>query len=406
MALSIGKVTLILTLFISTLSICKSQSTDKIMIVIIDGARYSETLGDPTHTYTPEMWDLATEGTVVDNFTNDGITKTYRAIPALWCGAWTDVHDTVYQGSDTQYAGLPSIFEYYRKQKNMPAEECFYILKHISSLWLPSFDPDYGSDYWPEFHSVGSTDEDVATEVQWVMDNHHPHFMLVYLADVDHAGHSGNWLEYTGAIRIADSIVEVLWQKLQADPFYKDSTTLIITNDHGRHDDQHGGFKSHGDGCEGCRHIQFLAVGPHIKKNFVSNIDRSIPDMAVTASSLLGIDPEKSTGNIMHEIFDLDGINEATNQNLTLEKSHPNPFKNSTSISYYLSKATEVHLRVFNVNGEEIATLLNERQSPGSQTAKWDATDYHGRKVSTGIYYYVLQAGRQSATGKLLFVDR
>ena len=81
------------------------------------------------------MWNLTTEGTVVDNFTNDGITKTYRAIPALWTGTWTAVHDTIYQGSDTQYAELPSIFEYYRKQKNMPTEECFYILKYISSLW-------------------------------------------------------------------------------------------------------------------------------------------------------------------------------------------------------------------------------------------------------------------------------
>jgi len=403
MTFYLKKALLVLIVFFSGISIGNSQSTEKIMIVIIDGARYTETFGDPTHSYTPEMWNLSTQGTIVDNFTNDGITKTFRAIPALWCGAWTDVTDTTFQGSETQYAQLPSIFEYYRKQKNMPKEECFYILKYISNLWLPSFDPGYGPDYWPEFHSVGSTDEDVATEVQWVMDNHHPHFMLVYLADVDHAGHSGNWTEYTTAIRTADSIAGVLWQQLQSDPFYKDSTTLIVTNDHGRHDDQHGGFRHHGCGCEGCRHIQFLAVGPPIKKDFVSYTNRSIPDMAVTASSLLGINPEKATGNIMQEIFNYDAINEEEIQNISL-KIHPNPFNRNTTINYYLSEATDVHLRIFNMSGEEIRTLVNERQSPGEKSVKWDAANYKRQKVSPGVYYFTLQIGRQVETGKLIFV--
>ena len=403
MVFKLVKSLFLLFIIFSGFTICEAQSTDKIIIVIIDGARYTETFGDPTHTYTPKMWDLSKQGTIVDNFTNDGITKTFRAVPALWCGAWTNVTDTTYQGSETQYARLPSIFEYYRKQKSRPAEDCFYILKYISSLWLPSFDPDYGPVYWPEFHSVGSTDKDVATEVEWVIDNHHPHFMLVYLADVDHAGHSGIWTEYTTAISTADSIVGVLWQKLQSDPFYKDSTTLIVTNDHGRHDDQHGGFQHHGCGCEGCRHIQFLAVGPSIKKDFISYTDRSIPDMAVTASFLLGINPEKATGNIMQEIFNYDAINEEVNQSVSL-KTYPNPFSRSTSISYHLCEASEVSLRIFNMNSEGITTLVSERQSRGEKSIKWDATNYQGEKVSPGFYYFVLQIGQQSETGKLLFI--
>jgi len=251
---------------------------------------------------------------------------------------------------------------------------------------------------------VGSTDEDVATETQWVMDNHHPRLMWVYLADVDHAGHSGNWTNYTAAIRTADSIVGVLWKKLQSDPFYKDSTTLIVTNDHGRHDDQHGGFKGHGDGCDGCRHIQFLAVGPNIKKDFVSNIDRSIPDMAVTASLLLGINPEKATGNIMHEIIDVSRTEEKINPKFVLRGSYPNPFHNTTTIRYYLNEADEVHLRIFNMNSDDIVTIVNERQSPGQKSIKWDATNKQGQKVSPGVYYYLLQVGEKIKTGKLIFV--
>ena len=40
--------------------------------------------------------------------------------------------------------------------------------------------------------------------------------------------------------------------------FYKDKTTLIVSNDHGRHIDSKGGFQNHGDDCAGCRHIEFL----------------------------------------------------------------------------------------------------------------------------------------------------
>ena len=134
------------------------------MIIIIDGARYSETFGDPEHTYIPKMYALSNEGTIIDDFQNDYITYTSRAIPALWCGAWTEVRDTFYAGYQTQYTIKPSIFEYYRKQKNIPLEECFYILKYIEGLWLPSFHPDYGPYYWPQFHSIGISDDDVAEQ--------------------------------------------------------------------------------------------------------------------------------------------------------------------------------------------------------------------------------------------------
>ncbi len=356
-------------------------------------------------TYIPKMWDLAEDGTIIDNFENDKYTYTSRAIPALWCGAWTDVQSVNYQGSNTSNAVLPTIFEYYRKQKSMPANECFYILKYIPDLWLPSFDTDYGPDYWPQFHSVGSDDKDVATETQLVMEESHPHFMLVYLADVDHAGHSGDWLKYTTAIQTADSIVDVLWQKLQSDPFYANSTTLIVTNDHGRHDDQHGGFQGHGCDCYGCRHIQFLALGPNIKKNYVSTQYHTTPDMAVTASYILDIQPTKATGNIIQEIFDLSGVDEETNLNFSIKGIYPNPFNESTSIQYYLAESSQVQLHIFNTIGEEIISLVDEFQTQGEKSIEWKATNSQGQKVSPGIYFYNLQVGDQNKTGKLLFTS-
>jgi hypothetical protein len=385
------------------------------MIVVIDGARYSETFGDPAHTYIPKMWELSNEGTIVDDFQNDYLTYTSRAIPALWCGAWTEVRDTFYAGHQTQYTLKPSIFEYYRKQKNMPAEECFYVLKYIEGLWLPSFHPDYGPEYWPQYHSIGSTDDDVAEQAALVMDTYHPHFLWVYLADVDHAGHSGNWADYTVAIQKADSIVGLLWNNLQSDPFYQNSTTMFVTNDHGRHDDQHGGFSGHGDGCAGCRHIQFLALGPGIKKNFVSTQYRKTPDMTVTAADILGLDPEEATGDVMSEIFETTGVRSSSIslQQFSLEANYPNPFNPSTIIKFtiptypqsppYQGGKTKqgwfVQLKVYDVLGNEVATLVNEEKPAGSYEVEFDSDG-----LTSGIYFYQLRGGIYIETKKMVLM--
>jgi len=392
---------LLLLLFITSGVISFSQEDEKIVIVIIDGARYTETLGDPTRTYTPKMWELAEEGTMIDKFYNDNYTYTSRAIPALWCGARTDVRDTVYEGHETNYAVLPTIFEYYRKQKNVPAEECYYVLKELESLWLPSFDSDYGPGYWPAFHSVGETDTEVAEQALQVMEDHHPHFLWVYFADVDHAGHSGIWSNYIGAIHTADSLVDVLWNAIQSDPFYADATTMIVTNDHGRHDDQHGGFEGHGCGCEGCRHIELLAIGPNIKENYVSQQYRYTPDMAVTASYIAGIDPEKATGHVMQEIFNPSGID---NILLTNSGVFPNPFNTITEVNYVLNTNSTITIEIRDFSGKIVRNLISEKQPAGKKSVKWDGTDNSGQQVPAGIYFYTIRSGIELVSGKIIYL--
>ena len=381
-----------------------AQEDEKVVIVIIDGARYSETLGDTSRAYTPKMWEIADEGTMIDNFYNDGYTYTSRAIPALWCGAWTDVNDTIYEGHETQYSVLPSIFEYYRKDKNAPAGDCYYVLKEIESLWLPSFDNDYGPDYWPAFHSVGETDEDVANQALQIMADQHPHFLWVYFADVDHAGHSGVWPDYLSAIWTADSLVGVLWDAIQSDQFYMDATTMIVTNDHGRHDDQHGGFQGHGDGCDGCRHIELLAIGPDVKNNFVSSQNRYTPDMAVTAAHIIGVDPTKATGEVMSEIFATTGIPTQSVKTFKVESVAPNPFYSSVEIRYSLNKSSNVNISIRDFSGRVIKELTNKKETTGEKTVIWNGMDGNGQKVATGVYFYTLEAGGESISGKMVYL--
>jgi hypothetical protein len=75
---------------------------------------------------------------------------------------------------------------------------------------------------------------------------------------------------------------------------------MIVTNDHGRHDYD---FSGHGCGCDGCRTVQLLAVGPDIQEGLVSNVPRRITDVTPTIGELLGFTAEDATGSAMLELL-------------------------------------------------------------------------------------------------------
>ena len=82
-----------------------------------------------------------------------------------------------------------------------------------------------------------------------------------------------------------------------------------------------------------------------------------------------------------------------------LEQNYPNPFNPSTTIRYQLPVASEVKLEVYDVLGKKIATLVNERQSAGSYQVVWNASG-----LSSGTYFYRLQAGTFTQTKKMILV--
>jgi hypothetical protein len=386
------------------------QLSRYVVLVIVDGARYSETLGDRTARYIPRMKNIADEGVVVDSMINDGFTYTSRAVPAIWTGSWAPIYDTTVTLSafgtlNTQYTTVPSVWEYYRKSVTTSETQAIYCLKYLSTPWLPSFHKDYGPNYWPLYVLAGKNDREVWVNAKSQLQNYHPALSVIYLADVDHYGHSGVWENYTTAIMIADSIIGAIWDFLQNDRYFKDNTTLLVTNDHGRHlDGVSTGFKGHGDDCWGCRHIMMLGIGPAVKSGGMRiSHPYYLPDITPTIGRILDFETPLVSGMVMTEFLEIpeEKINDVPRPG-TFQiaiKNYPNPFNSSTSITYELSLNSKVSLSVYNLTGDLVETLVDEVQTAGCKTVIWK-----GQNKAAGLYFFRLGVDGISKTSKGLLL--
>ena len=87
-----------------------------------------------------------------------------------------------------------------------------------------------------------------------------------------------------------------------------------------------------------------------------------------------------------------------------LEQNHPNPFNPTTSISYALPQTGPVSLRIFDVVGREIRTLVNGVESAGYKIEEWDGRNSSGRQVASGIYIYRLESGSFVKSRKMMLI--
>jgi len=87
-----------------------------------------------------------------------------------------------------------------------------------------------------------------------------------------------------------------------------------------------------------------------------------------------------------------------------LGQNFPNPFTNSTQIDFTLSEASPVSLQVYDMAGNLVATLLNDKLNAGNYRVNWDATNKPGLKVASGTYIYRLFSGNKTVAKKMLFI--
>jgi flagellar hook capping protein FlgD/LVIVD repeat-containing protein len=85
-------------------------------------------------------------------------------------------------------------------------------------------------------------------------------------------------------------------------------------------------------------------------------------------------------------------------------QNFPNPFNPTTTIKYNLPKISQVKIQIFNILGQTVRTLVNNKQIKGSYDVIWDGSDSQGKQVASGIYFYSLQTEDFVKTKKMLLI--
>ncbi len=91
-------------------------------------------------------------------------------------------------------------------------------------------------------------------------------------------------------------------------------------------------------------------------------------------------------------------------EDIRLFQNFPNPFNGTTQISFDLPRATRLKLTIFDVLGQPIRTIAEGTFPAGSHDLTWNATDNQGQLVSSGVYFYQLEADRSKTTRRLLYI--
>ncbi|TSJ45714.1 alkaline phosphatase family protein [Fluviicola chungangensis] len=286
----------------------RKYQTQNVIIIAIDGPRYSETWGDPLRINIPVRDSLSAYGALFTNFRNLGETFTIPGHTAICTGNYQSIAN-----DGSQLPNYPSIFQMWLKSTNETYTKCGIIgskdkLRVLSNCLYP----DYQDQYRPFFNcgvngdgTGGYRADSVTLEIALnVLAANQPKLMLIAFKDPDFFGHQGDSARYIDAIRKTDEYLGIIWNYIQNSPVYKDKTTLIITNDHGRHlDGISDGYKSHGDNCDGCRHIELFALSPDFKSNVQLNTPYDQLDISATIGELLHFPFYTGKGKVMTELF-------------------------------------------------------------------------------------------------------
>ena len=88
----------------------------------------------------------------------------------------------------------------------------------------------------------------------------------------------------------------------------------------------------------------------------------------------------------------------------SLSQNYPNPFNPDTDIAYSIRESGRVSVKVYNVRGQVVRTLVDRSMQAGEYTAHWDGTNKNGQLVSSGIYFCKLEAADFSATRKMILL--
>jgi len=371
-----------------------AQQTENVIVAVVDGARFTETIGDSTHQNIPFMWNLLRpQALTCDSVYIDGVTKTLSGHAAILSGCWQRLAN-----DGTESPHCPTLFEYYRASTGVDSTEAWLVLgKEKLQIVAHSDAAGYGAEYGASvrFSEHQYDDSEALQSVLDVMAEYQPHLLMVNFGQTDYMGHCLVWERYVNAIAQSDSLIYLLWQAIQNNDHYRDKTTLIITNDHGRHLEE---WTEHGDDCEGCAHVMMMVLGPEVIPGSRHMERISQIDIAPTVGWLMGFDTPYAEGASLESLFVPPSAvwpAKSTAPVLALSPCYPNPFCQDVSVDVQLLQAQYIDLAVFDAMGRRMETLFTGRLQAGTHHFTQSA-DHWAR----GTYFFALHVAGKVVTQK------
>jgi len=387
-----------------------AYETQNVILVIIDGPRLSETFEEPGRAHIPRIdTEILPDATHLTEFHNIGLTWTQPGHASVLSGTWQTIAN---DGSERPT--MPTLFEYYRAQTGAPFTDAWVVGGKVKLQKLTySTHVDYGEQFGAAPSDIDRDDVATYAAFRSVLETFHPRLSMLSLSETDRRAHAGEWQNYLNAIATADSLVGDLWAWLQTDPVYAGKTAMLLTYDHGRHDDAHGGYQHHGDTCAGCQRLGFFAIGPDFKTGIESPLPRTQIDVCRTVALLLGIATPLAVGDTMDEIL---ATPTGLDASLAVDggvaggrwigdlRVAPNPFNPMVRIAFETRRAAFVEVGIHDSLGRFVRRLIAAKQAPGTHTVVWDGRNAAGQALASGAYLVVVDAGSERSVRKIALV--
>ena len=96
--------------------------------------------------------------------------------------------------------------------------------------------------------------------------------------------------------------------------------------------------------------------------------------------------------------------NNHVSESFQLFQNYPNPFNSTTIFNFEIYKNTHISLSIYNILGQKITELTNKDYLPDSYVIQWDGKDLNGATISSGVYFYQMQAGEFISTKKMIYL--
>lgn len=161
-------------------------------------------------------------------------------------------------------------------------------------------------------------------------------------------------------------------------------------------------FKYTGDLNTETVHYDFL-TDELTKNNYEYENENMVLDIATQ-----WVDPEWVNVSkevwVYEEALDLPIAPGTLPKSVELSQNYPNPFNPTTVIRYSLGSRSHVEIGIYNLLGERVKTIDMGEQAAGTYSAHWNGTDFEGRRVASGVYFYTLKADNFSETKKMLLL--